>query len=187
MTDRIDTRDAYGDAIELLVGAPLALELGSTMKAGIVVGIKTSATILPSFTEAGAVEVASFLGRAVSPAACRDLLAELAPHACSDDLPEAVKAFLVGEAQAPHLKRITAEGVAKGSIVRSLIELGRALGRAEEREKVAGLVGAAREVEASRIAMHSADTEDELRDAMAARSRAMGAISAELARLEGGA
>jgi len=53
--DRIDTRDAYGDAIELLAGAPLALELGSTMKAGIVAGIKTSATILPSFTEAGAV------------------------------------------------------------------------------------------------------------------------------------
>ena len=136
MTDRIDTRDAYGDAIELLAGKPLADRLASTMKPGVVAGIMTSSTILPSFTEDGAVEVASFLGRSVSPAACRDLLAELAPLACSDDQPEAVKAFLVGEAEAPHLKRITAAGLTRGSIVRSLIELGRALGRAEAKREV---------------------------------------------------
>jgi hypothetical protein len=132
--DRIDMRDAYGDECVLLAGEPLARHLASTMRPGIVACLSTPGTNHPVFTEDGAVEVASFLGRAVSPAACRDLLAELAPLACSDDLPEAVKAFLVGEAEAPHLKRITAEGLANGTVVRSLIELGRALGRAEAKD-----------------------------------------------------
>jgi hypothetical protein len=139
VTDRVDARDAYGDEFALVRGAELrSLELQAEGR-GAIAGMWSAETQLVALDEEGAVQVASFLGRAVSPAACRDLLAELAPHACSDDLPEAVKAFLVGEAEAaaPHLKRITAEGLARGTVVRSLIELGRALGRAEEREMAA--------------------------------------------------
>lgn len=136
--DRIDARDAYGDEYALVKGAELrALELQAEGR-GAVAGVWSMETQLVAMDEDGAVQTASFLGRSVSPAACRDLLAELAPLACSDDLPAAVRDFLVGEAP-PLLKKITAEGVARGTVVRSLIELGRALGRAEEREKIAHL------------------------------------------------
>lgn len=131
MTDRIDTKDAYGDEFSMVRGIQLRRTEPNAERNGAVVGIYAD-TALVALTEDGAVEVASFLGRSVSPAACRDLLAELAPLACSDDLPAAVRDFLVGEAP-PLLKKITAEGVARGTVVRSLIELGRALGRAEER------------------------------------------------------
>lgn len=133
MNDRIDTGDAYGDRIALLRGEELSAIESNAKRVGAVAALQgpRDASLI-GFTEDGAVEAASFLGSSVSPAACRDLIAELAPLACSDDLPTAVRDFLVGEAP-PLLKKITAEGVARGTVVRSLIELGRALGRAEER------------------------------------------------------
>ena len=133
--DRIDTQDAYGDGFALVKGAAMLAIESQAEKRGAVAGIRAWDSRLVALTEDGAVQVASFLGNAVSCAAARDLLAELAPRVCSDDLPETVKAFLIEEAS-PILKRITAEGLARGTVVRSLIELGRALGHAEAKGEV---------------------------------------------------
>jgi hypothetical protein len=58
--DRIERRDAFGEPYELLTGAALRHELGSTMKTGAVAGI-LSDSCLPSFTEEQAIEAALFL------------------------------------------------------------------------------------------------------------------------------
>ncbi len=185
--ERIDTRDAYDDEFALVKGEALVALEPRASKRGAVVGIEAN-TRLVAMSEDDAVQVASFLGNAVSPAACRDLLAELAPLACSDDLPDAVKAFLIDEAP-PHLKRITAEGLTRGTVVRSLIEFGRALGRGEERAKVAAIMGAARKVaaaHASRLAALDAEPVDgdAYQLAIDARDTAIDDLAAELAKLE---
>lgn len=135
MTDRIDARDAYGDEFYLVKGPALSAIEPAAKKRKAIAGIRAWDTRIVALTEDGAVQVASFLGNALTPAACRDLLAELAPRVCEDDMGESIKVFLVGHAPV-FMQRTVSIGLERGALVRTLIELGRALGRAEAKGEV---------------------------------------------------
>jgi hypothetical protein len=61
--ERIERRDAFGEPYELLTGAALRHELGTTWEPTAIAGV-LSDTVLPTFTEEQAVEAAMFLLKA---------------------------------------------------------------------------------------------------------------------------
>lgn len=180
MTDRIDTRDAYGDEFALVKGAALLAIEPAAEKRGGVAGARAWDTRIVVLTEDGAVQVASFLGNAVSPAAARDLLTELAPRVCADDMHESIKAFLLG-ASPEWMQRTVAQGLERGALVRQLVELGRALGRAES--VGVDLVGAARKV--TKFAGRGSFAGMTPLDLFECR-KAIDTLASELAKLDGG-
>jgi hypothetical protein len=62
--DRIERLDAHGEPFELLTGAALRFELGSTMKEGVLVGLMAPNSCMVTFDEEQATEMTLFLLKA---------------------------------------------------------------------------------------------------------------------------
>jgi hypothetical protein len=160
--DRIARFDAHGDRFEVLTGAALRFELGSTMES-VLVGLMAPNSCMVAFDEEGAVEVALLLLGPVGPEGVGEALAQFLPAVLSDDLPGC------GDHSCAVAKP---RGMGTNGHCRCDE---RTLRRALRRERAAkvDIVGAARDVLGSVAAI--------------SHGAAMKRLSAELAKLEGGA
>jgi hypothetical protein len=85
--DRIERRDAFGEPYELLTGAALRHELGTTWEPSAVAGV-LSDSVLPTFTEEQAIEAALFFLKAAKVGivgAAREMVAEQDAMATRND------------------------------------------------------------------------------------------------------
>jgi hypothetical protein len=188
-TDRIARFDAHGDRFEVLTGAALRFELGSTMKESVLVGLMAPNSCMVTFDEEGAVEVALLLLGPVGPEGVGEALAQFLPAVLSDDLPGC------GDHSCAVAKP---RGMGTNGHCRCDE---RTLRRALRRERAAkvDIVGAARRVKEARAKVvrlsalaqdDDLDDTDEFRAACDVRDEAVrqwDRLSAELAKLEGGA